>query len=250
MNVKLFRRAAALSLSVALGGVVAAQSSSPQQQPTPQQKPTPQATAGHDQHGGLHGMVGQTVTLTGCVAQERDVPGQTPNVTERAGVAPDYILTNVQMASASPSATATPAAPGTTPSTTVTPATPAAVPAPEASTESKAMSHAGAQTTVKLKQVDNDQMRANLNKQVEITGRVQMASESHMAGHTPSATDKPSATAPAGTPGTTGTGTGAGERVAGAAGSMMRGGGPNEPLPEVHVTSVRVLNQACTPAKQ
>jgi hypothetical protein len=71
-------------------------------------------------------------------------------------------------------------------------------------------------TKVKLKQVDNDEMRTNLNKRVEATGRLQAAQ------------------APS---------TG----VAGAAEEAARGGGPNQPLPELHVTNVRVLDQPCTP---
>lgn len=40
--------------------------------------------------------------LTGCLKMEKDVPGLTPNVAERAGVTEDYILTNVMLAKDSP----------------------------------------------------------------------------------------------------------------------------------------------------
>ena len=163
-------------------------------------------------------MIGKTVTLSGCLAEEKAVTGQTPNVTERVGTAPDYILTNVQVntsastsgASAAPSAGGTPTA-GTTPSAT---GTPSAGSASAAGTTGGAM----AAMKVKLKQVDNDEMRANLNKRVEVTGHLQAAK------------------APS---------TG----VAGAVSEAARGGGPNEPLPEVHVTNVRALAQPCTPTR-
>jgi hypothetical protein len=44
---------------------------------------------------------GQTITITGCLKEEKDVPGLKPNVAERAGVSEDYILTNVKMAASS-----------------------------------------------------------------------------------------------------------------------------------------------------
>ena len=205
MNLKAFRHAATFSFSVAMAGVMFAQG-------PPQGQPDTSRQAGQPK-AGLHAMQGQTVTVTGCLAQEQTVAGQTPNVTERAGVAPDYVLTNVQMRSASPTGTtATPSAPGA----------PGATDAPGAAAGSPGVS-------VKLKQVDNDQMRANVNKRIEVTGRIQAADPSSTTGGTP---------------------TGAGERVAGAAGSAMRGGGANQPLTELHVSSVRVLNEACTPSKQ
>lgn len=44
---------------------------------------------------------GQMITITGCLKEEKDVPGLKPNVAERAGVTEDYILTNVKMAASS-----------------------------------------------------------------------------------------------------------------------------------------------------
>jgi len=43
----------------------------------------------------------QTVVVTGCLKQEKDVPGLTPNPAERAGITEDYILTSVKMAQSS-----------------------------------------------------------------------------------------------------------------------------------------------------
>lgn len=215
MKVNAFRSAATVAFSVAFAGVMFAQSS-PQSSPpqsTPPPTTRPQTDSQQDRQSGTRGMDGQTVTVTGCLAQEKSVAGQTPNVAERAGVTPDYILTNVQMRSAAPSAsgaTGAPGAPGSRPTTgapgsTGTP--PSATGAPGAAAAGAAGA-AGA-TNVRLKEVDNDQMRANLNKRVEVTGRFEAAPEA----------------------------------TAGAAVTP----GPNKPIPEVHVTNVRALNEPCTP---
>src|SRR5690349_18916411 len=39
-------------------------------------------------------------TLTGCVYQEKDVPGRAPNLAERAGIGEDYILAELSAAEA------------------------------------------------------------------------------------------------------------------------------------------------------
>jgi hypothetical protein len=39
----------------------------------------------------------RAVTVEGCVMREADVPGQRPNVAERAGIAEDYILTRTKI---------------------------------------------------------------------------------------------------------------------------------------------------------
>jgi hypothetical protein len=43
----------------------------------------------------------QTVTITGCLKEEKDVAGEKANPAERAGVMADYILTDVKMAASS-----------------------------------------------------------------------------------------------------------------------------------------------------
>jgi hypothetical protein len=39
-----------------------------------------------------------TIKVTGCLKNEKDVPGLKPNVVERAGITEDYILTDVKLA--------------------------------------------------------------------------------------------------------------------------------------------------------
>jgi hypothetical protein len=138
-------------------------------------------------------MDGQTVTVTGCLKTEESVPGQRPNVAERVGVTPDYILTNVQARSASPGGAAATGAAGAGATAAAGAAAPSAM-------------------NVKLTKVDNDKMRENLNKQVEVTGRF-------------SAKDGGSA---------------------GAAASAATGGS-TQALSEIEVQSLRVTGESCTP---
>lgn len=67
-----------------------------QQRPTPQPQPKTGDTTQRETQANA-----QTVTVTGCLKAEKDVPGRRPNVAERAGVTEDYILTNVKMAQGS-----------------------------------------------------------------------------------------------------------------------------------------------------
>lgn len=66
---------------------------------TPQTTPrTPPPSADRQQPASA---AGQVLTITGCLKEEKDVPGLKPNVAERAGMGEDYILTNVKMSSSS-----------------------------------------------------------------------------------------------------------------------------------------------------
>ena len=88
-----------------------------------------------------------TTTITGCVYQEKNVPGRSPNVAERAGILEDYIL-----ASVSPSAQS---------------ATPGA-----AATAGAAASSTKLGTMYKLEFVDDEKLRSMVGKRVEVSGRV------------------------------------------------------------------------------
>lgn len=245
MEARAFRSAAAITFSLALGTVTFAQSPTPQQTPsTPpqtQQAPKP-ATPRQGGMDHLQSLNGKTVTLTGCLMQEKHVAGQTPNPAERLDAAPDYILTNVQMRSTAPAAagaTGKTGTPGTTGSTgttgtTGTTATPETGNPPSAgahgATDAHGAAGAGAMAglNVKLSSVDNDQMRSNLNRQVEVTGRLSV--DAKAAGHT--ARD-----AQVANPSTA---------------QKVRDNvlGDNNKLPELQVSAVRATGQACTPAKQ
>jgi hypothetical protein len=88
--------AAGLVMISALSLNAQAPQTPPNPTPTPQTQPRvtdPATRAGQ--------ATDQVVTITGCLKEEKDVPGLTPNPAERAGVTEDYILTDVKMASSS-----------------------------------------------------------------------------------------------------------------------------------------------------
>ena len=82
-------------------------------------------------------------TLTGCVYQEKDVPGRAPNPAERVGILEDYILAEI-----TPAEAAKPA--GTAGSTSV-PKT---------------------YSMYKLEKAADSQLKAMVGKRVEVTGRI------------------------------------------------------------------------------
>lgn len=120
----------ALSLTaiVCSGVLLAAQAPAPQTQ-----KPQTPSAASTQQ---------ATTTITGCVYEEKDVPGRTPNLAEKAGILEDYILVEVK-----PSATATPGAAGTS-------------------------GAAQLGTMYKLEHIDDSKLKAVVGKRVEVTGRI------------------------------------------------------------------------------
>ena len=119
---------------VACSGLVGvAQSPNPTTQPAPAQQTQPQATP-----------VPASVTLTGCVYREKDIPGRAPNIAERAGVLEDYILADVKPASA-PGVAGTAGAVGTS-----------------------GASHG----MYKLELIADEQLQAAVGKRVEVTGRI------------------------------------------------------------------------------
>lgn len=187
----MIRSTALALLVVGSTGYVALAQQPTTQPPTTQQQPRSPS--------GLQALDGQTVTATGCLKREADVPGQEPSAPERAGIMPDFVLTNVQVRSASPG--------GGTPGRE-------AAPAPSAGG-----------TNIKLVRVDNDEMTANLNRQVEVTGRIDATPGPRIG------TERPRT----GTGGTETTGR-----------TPTRG---DDELPELEVQSVRVTSQTCTPMK-
>lgn len=215
MKSNAFRNAATLAFSVTFAGAMMAQSPSPSTPQTPQ--PTPQTTRPDtDRQDSLKGMIGQTVTLSGCLAREGASAGTTPSTpgtpgtpgTQPTGTDANFVLTNVQVRSGAPT-------PGTdSPSTTGAPSAPA-----------------DPSMKVKLKATGTTELSENVNKRVEVTGRLQEASAS--------TSDRPGTT-----PGTPGTPGAPGTPETGAPGAMSHS---MDKTPELQVTNVRVLEQSCTP---
>jgi hypothetical protein len=80
------------------------------------------------------------VTATGCLKQEKDVPGGQPNVAERAGVGEDFILTNAKVTRGSAGAASA--------------------------------SPTGKGLTFKIEGLDDEKLRSHINQQVEVQGRL------------------------------------------------------------------------------
>jgi hypothetical protein len=139
---------------VALGltGAVAAQTASQSQ--TQQQPPAQSMAQDH------------AVTVEGCLVREKDVPGREPNVAERAGVAEDYILTNVKFLKGSPHASAG-AAVGTAGATGTSGTT--------AGATSEAGTHAMAGMKFEVRGIDEARLQPFVGQRVEIEGKIDPA---------------------------------------------------------------------------
>jgi hypothetical protein len=114
------------------------------QAPSPQtpapQAPAPRESATSPQHPDAQATTaGQTITITGCLKQEKDVAGLTPNPAERVGVAEDYVLTGVKMAASS------------------------------------AVSGLGVADRYEVEGVDNSELKKHVDHQVELTGTITQA---------------------------------------------------------------------------
>jgi len=107
-----------------------------------------------------------SAVLTGCVYQEKDVPGRAPNVAERAGVGEDYILAEVKPAESASGSAATSGTTGTSGTTA-----------------------ARAGTMYKLEKIADERLKAAVGKRVEVTGRID-AEANDAAGSSGGATTK------------------------------------------------------------
>ncbi len=119
-----------------------------QDPPKPQPEPTrpPAAAPAPSQD------MAKTVTVEGCLVREADVPGRKPNITERAGVAEDFILTSTKIVKGSaPSAGA--AKPGDTPTGT---------------SGTRALMY-------EVEGIDNDNLKQHAGKRVQIEGTFENA---------------------------------------------------------------------------
>lgn len=193
-----------IAATLATGLTLNAQTPSPQTPTTPQ---TPQTRPQTERPTTSAAGSEQTVTLAGCLKEEKDVPGRTPNVAERAGMGEDYILTNVKMGQGS------------------------------------STSAMGLQPMYQVKGIDDTELKKHLNHQVEVVGRISgSASGSNMGtggrtgatGTTGTGTTGTTGTGTTGTTGTTGQRTGAGATT-----------GANSDLPELQATSIRMVAATC-----
>jgi hypothetical protein len=110
---------------------------------TPDQPQTPAPTASQQNPTSVTTTV--TTTLVGCLYREDEIPGRTPNVTERAGILEDYILADA-------ATKIDRAEPGATSGTSGT------VPA--------------SGRMYKIENIPDERLKALLRKKVEVTGRI------------------------------------------------------------------------------
>jgi hypothetical protein len=115
------------------------------------QKPAPTPTAG-------------AVTLEGCLVQEKDVPGRSPNIVEKAGIMEDYILTDSKVVSGS-----APSSPGAT-----------------GTSGAAATGTSGATARYHVKGLSDDRLKPMLGRRVQVEGRLQDLDKP-----TPGSTDLP-----------------------------------------------------------
>jgi hypothetical protein len=127
-------KSVALSFAAAVcsGLVLSAQAPAPATQPQP--RPQAPAAASTQQ---------ASTTIVGCVYEEKDVPGRSPNVAEKAGILEDYILAEVR------------------------PSTPAATPGAAGTSGTAQLG-----TMYKLEHADDAKLKAVVGKRVEVTGRI------------------------------------------------------------------------------
>ena len=137
----------ALALAFGLTAGLAAQGGNPPQNP-PQNPPAPPTAA-------QAASASQTVTIEGCLVQEKDIPGRAPNVAEKAGVMEDYILTSAKFLKGVPHAAG---------------ATGAAAEQPTGT------SGMGAATSMfEVRGIEDTQLKSFVGQRVEIEGRVNPA---------------------------------------------------------------------------
>ena len=206
--------AAVMAMSIASVGAQTPQNPPPQNPPaTPPTQAQPPQTQRPATRPATPMTQGASTTLQGCVYQEKDVPGRTPNVAEKAGVLEDYIFVPSAEAGATAGTTGmTPPATGTTP-----PATGTAGAAP------KAMGH----KAFKLEKVDDDKLKMMVGKRVEVTGRID-AEHSDMKAH----------------------GDAKAHGTAGAPAADKSMGPDKIELPEFEVTSIREVSGTCPATPQ
>jgi hypothetical protein len=107
----------ATGLVAVCGGLAAAQNPNPPSTQTPSTQPPTASSPATRPAPNTAANRSVTVTMTGCLYNERDVPGRTPNVAEKAGVLEDYILAEARMANTAAAADHGGAAPATATST-------------------------------------------------------------------------------------------------------------------------------------
>ena len=141
MNTRLLTVAMAAAASMTL------YAQAPQTTPPPQppDRPSPTAT----QVPNRATPANATMTITGCLKQEKDVPALKPSGVEKAGITDDYVLTDVKM------------------------------------TPGSSVSGIGVSTKYEIEGIAEAELKKHLNHQVELTGQIVQAPASASADDAP-----------------------------------------------------------------
>lgn len=99
MRTRLMTAALAAFATAATLNAQAPQAPATPQAPPPAERQQPQTATDVQQPRAT--ATSQVITIAGCLKEEKDVAGLTPNVAERAGVTEDFVLTNAKMAASS-----------------------------------------------------------------------------------------------------------------------------------------------------
>jgi hypothetical protein len=138
---------ATICLCAALAAAPNQQSTTPAQTPPPQPQTQAPGTA---QTQRVTPAPTAAMTLTGCLYRERDVPGRSPNIVEKAGVLEDYIVADARL-------------------------TGQAAPAPGAAAGTSGRMY-------KVEGIPDERLKALVGKRVEITGRTDANDEEGPSG--------------------------------------------------------------------
>lgn len=125
----------------AFATVVTLNAQAPQGQPQAP-RPEPQAQQPERPAPPAASQANQVLSITGCLKEEKNVPGEKPNLAERAGIGNDYILTDVKMASSSQ------------------------------------VSGIALQSRYELEGISESDLKKHVNQQVEVTGTITQATPS------------------------------------------------------------------------
>ena len=123
-----------LTVALAAAASMTVYAQAPQTTPTPQSpdRPSPPAM----QVPNRATPANATVTISGCLKEEKDVPALKPSAAEKAGMGEDYILTDVKMS------------------------------------PSSSVSGIGIATKYEIEGIEKAELKKHLNHQVELTGQI------------------------------------------------------------------------------
>jgi len=136
-----------LTVAMAAAASMTLYAQAPQSAPTPQSPDRPSPTA--TQVPNRATPANATITISGCLKEEKDVPALKPSPVERAGITNDFVLTDVKMS------------------------------------PSSAVSGIGVSTKYEIEGIAEAELQKHLNHQVELTGQIVQAPASASADDAP-----------------------------------------------------------------